>query len=139
FENGPIGVAYHRMVYDDAGKPVDYYFIDANDKYRALTGVDPRGKTVTQAFPGIEKDPFDWIGVFGRVARTGESIRFEQYLQPNNRWYDCVGYQYKPDHFVAAFLEITKRKQAEDALRRNEARQRAMVANIGDVIVVSPR
>ena len=136
FENGPIGVAYHRMIYDDAGKPIDYYFIDANEKYMALTGVDPRGKTVTQAFPGIEKDPFDWIGVFGRVARTGESIRFEQYLQFNNRWYDCVSYQYKPDHFVAAFLEITKRKQAEDALRRNEARQRAMVANIGDVIVI---
>ena len=28
-----------------------------------------------------------------------------------------MGYQYKPDHFVAAFLEITKRKQAEIQLQ----------------------
>ncbi len=120
FDNGPIGVAYHRMIYDDSGDAVDYYFIDANDKYLELTGVDPRGKTVTQAFPGIENDPFDWIGTFGNVAKTGKSIHFEQYLQLNDRWYDCVGYQYSPDHFVAAFQEITVRKRAEEALKETK-------------------
>lgn len=116
FDNGPIGVAYHRMIYDNSGTAVDYHFLDVNDKYLELTGVDPRGKTVTQAFPGIENDPFDWIGTFGNVARTGKSVRFEQYLEFNDRWYDCVAYQYKPDHFVAAFLEITDRKKAEAVL-----------------------
>jgi len=116
FEQGPIGVAYHRMIYDDAGNPVDYLFLDANRSYQELTGVDPRGKRVTEAFPGIENDPADWIGTFGRVARTGEQIRFEQYLEPNDRWYDCVGYQLKPDYFVAAFVEITKRKRYEKEL-----------------------
>ena len=114
FEKGPIGVAYHEMIYDDSGKPIDYRFIDANDTYKNLTGVDPRGKTVLEAFPGIEKDTFDWIGIFGHVARTGEQKRFESYLQANGQWYDVVGYQYKPDHFVAAFTNITERKQAEE-------------------------
>ncbi|KAF0128409.1 MAG: PAS/PAC sensor hybrid histidine kinase [Bacteroidetes bacterium] len=117
FEKGPIGVAYHRMIYDAAGKPVDYFFLDANEAYQELTGVDPIGKLVTEALPGIENDPSDWIGVFGKVARFGETIRFESYLESNQRWYDCVAYQYKPDHFVAAFLEITKRKQAEIRLQ----------------------
>ena len=61
FEKGPIGVAYHEMIYDVSGKPIDYRFIDANRAYRELTGIDPRGKTVLEAFPGIEKDTFDWI------------------------------------------------------------------------------
>jgi len=119
FENGPIGVAYHEMIYDDLGKPSDYRFIDVNESYLELTGVDPRGKTVKQAFPGIEKESFDWIGTYGKVANTGKSIRFEQYLQFNNRFYDCVAYQYKPNHFVSAFLEITKRKRAEQALKES--------------------
>ena len=113
FTKGPIGVAYHEMIYDASGKPADYRFLDANECYLELTGVDPRGKTVKQAFPGIENDPFDWIGTFGNVARTGNQMRFEQHLKTNNRWYDCVAYQYKPDHFVVAFQEITARRQAE--------------------------
>jgi len=121
FEKGPIGVAFHEMVYDETGKPIDYRFLDSNQSYQDLTGVAPGRRLVTEAFPGIEKDPFDWIGTFGRVAQTGEEIRFEQYLAANNRWYDCVGYQYQPDHFVAAFIEITHRKQAEAELRDTQS------------------
>jgi PAS domain S-box-containing protein len=124
FELGPIGVAYHKMIYDEAGEPVDYYFIDANESYNHLTGVSPKGMTARQAFPGIENDPADWIGTFGHVAKSGETIRFEQFLEPNGRWYDCVSYQYKPDHFVAAFNEITLRKQIESALKVSEEKFR---------------
>jgi PAS domain-containing protein len=91
FEKGPIGVAYHAMVYDRQGKPVNYRFLAANQSYQKLTGVDPTGKLVTEAFPGIENNAFDWIGTFGNVAKTGQEIRFQQHLQPNDRWYDCVG------------------------------------------------
>ena len=130
FENGPIAVAYHEMIYDAAGNPVDYRFIDANRSYVDKTGVDPRGKTATEAFPGIENDPSDWIGTFGRVARGGEPIRIEQYFQSNGRWYDCVAYQYKPDHFVAAFLEITRRKRAEGLLQASLREKESLLQEI---------
>jgi PAS domain S-box-containing protein len=136
FEKGPIGVAYHVMVNDALGKPIDYLFLDANEAYIELTGVDPRGKLATEAFPGIENDPFDWIGTFGKVARTGETIRFEQYLQPNQRWYDCVAYQYKPNHFVATFFEITQRKKALKALKESEVKYRKMVENMNSGISI---
>ena len=120
FEKGPIGVAYHRMVYDETGKPVNYYFLDANQSFQKITGISPIAKMVTEAFPGIESDPFDWIGTFGEVAKNGKEIRFQQYFQLNDKWYDCVAYQYKPDHFVAAFLDITDQKRAELALKESE-------------------
>jgi PAS domain S-box-containing protein len=137
FELGPIGVAYHRMIYDEDGNPYDYYFIDANKSYNKLTGVNPKGMTVREAFPGIENDPFDWIGLFGKVAKTGETIRFEQYLELNERWYDCVGYQYKPDHFVAAFNEITKRKEAEISLKESELRFKVLFDDAPDAMLLA--
>ena len=121
FEKGPIGVAYHQMIYDVAGKPVDYYFLDANQSYQKITGVNPIGKLVTEAFPGIENDPFDWIGTYGEVAKNGKEIRIQQHLQLNDKWYDCVAYQYKPDHFVVAFFDITEQKRTELALKEWEA------------------
>lgn len=120
FEKGPIGVAYHRMIYDKNGNPCDYLFLDANQSYQLITGVNPVGKLVTEAFPGIEEDPFNWIGKFGEVAKTGREIRFQQHLSLNDSWYDIVAYQYKPDHFVAAFLDITEQKHAEYALKESE-------------------
>ena len=137
FELGPIGVAYHKMIYDETGKPYDYYFIDANERYNELTGVSPKGMTVRQAFPGIENDPFDWIGMFGHVAKTGETIRFEQFLETNGRWYDCVGYQYKPDHFVAAFNEITKRKEIELALKESELHFKVLFDDAPDAMLLA--
>ena len=121
FEKGPIGVAYHRMEYNQSGIPVNYYFLEANKSYQKMTGVNPVGKKVTEAFPGIENDPFDWIGTFGEVAKTGKEIRIQQYLQVSNKWYDIVGYQYKPDHFVAAFIDITEQKNNEIALKEWDA------------------
>jgi PAS domain S-box-containing protein len=136
FEKGPIGVAYHKMIYNDEGKPIDYLFLSANSSYLELTGVNPAGKLVTEAFPGIENDPFDWIGTFGKVAKTGVEIRFQQYLEHNKRWYDCVGYQYKPDHFVAAFLEITNQKKAEAALKENEEKLSTLFESMTEMVVL---
>ncbi|MDA3847391.1 MAG: PAS domain S-box protein, partial [Vallitaleaceae bacterium] len=137
FEKGPIGVAYHQMIYDDTGKAINYYFIDANVAYQELTGVKPVGKTILEAFPGIENDPFDWIGTFGKVAKSGQDIRFEQYLEFNNRWYDVVAYQYKPDHFVAAFINITDRKLAERAILEEKERLAVTLRSIGDGVITT--
>ncbi len=134
FEKGPLGVAYHKMIYDENGKAVDYRFIDANEQYRELTGVDPRGKTVLEAFPGIEKDTFDWIGTFDTVVHTGEPVRFEQYLENNRRWYDCAAYRYNDGCFVVAFLEITKRKEAETAWKQSELKYRSLIEFSSDVV-----
>ena len=40
------------------------------------------------------------------------------------------------DDLLVIFIDITQRKQTEEALRRSEALQTKMVANIGDVIVI---
>lgn len=136
FEKAPVAVAYHRMIYDDKGSPVDYFFLDVNQAFIDMTGVNPVGKRVTQAFPGIEEDPFNWIGKYEEVVKTGKELRFQQYFPLNDRWYDIVAYRYQPDHFAATFLEITERKKAKLALESSQRRFKALIKNSSDSIVI---
>lgn len=116
--HGPLGVAFHKMIYDENGAPCDYFYIDVNPPFVEMTGVDPCGKTVREAFPGIEKDPYNWIGVFGEVAKTGKTIRFQQILELTGHYYQGLAFQYKPDHFVAAFIDVTEQRNLEEQLRQ---------------------
>jgi two-component system CheB/CheR fusion protein len=68
FDNVPFGVAYHKMLYDRSGNALDYRFLDTNESYRVFIGLDPKGKTAREVIPGIEKNPFDWIGTFAEVV-----------------------------------------------------------------------
>ena len=115
------GFAYHRIVVDEAGKPVDYIFLEVNHAFEKMTGLKREhiiGKKVTTVLPGIEKDSSDWIGVYGRVALTGEPVQFENYAESLGKWYKVVAYCPEKGHFVALFEDITERKKAEEVLSK---------------------
>ncbi len=68
-------------------------------------------KRLTEAIPGIENDPADWIGVYGRVAKTGEPTSFENFAQHEGKWYSMHVYSPIKDHFAVEFHDITARKR----------------------------
>src|SRR5512136_2853212 len=95
FDNMINAFAYHKTVFDDHGKPIDYIFLEINDAFERLTGLKKEnliGKRVTDVLPGIEKEPADWIGTYGRVALTGEPKRFENYSETLKKWYSVTAY-----------------------------------------------
>ncbi|HSK47503.1 MAG TPA: SpoIIE family protein phosphatase [Coriobacteriia bacterium] len=115
------GFALHEIVVDDSGQPVDYIFLEVNQAFEQLSGLQASeiaGKRVTQVLPGIENDPADWIGAYGRVALTGEPLRFEQYSEPLRRWFSVSAYSPARGRFVTVFDDVSERKAAEDVLRR---------------------
>jgi PAS domain S-box-containing protein len=131
FEKMMDGFAHHKIILDREGKPVDYVFLEVNSAFERLTGLkrdEIIGKHVTEVIPGIEKDPANWIGVYGRVALTGEPVQFENYAEPLGKWFKVSAYSPEKSHFVALFEDITSSKKAELALRESELKFRT-VAN----------
>ncbi len=130
FENMINGFALHEIVVDESGRPVDYIFREVNSAFEKNTGLKAEeilNKKVTQAVPGIEKDPFDWIGTYGKVALTGRQIRFEQLSAQLGVWYSVVAYRPMRNFFATVFEDITERRQAEAALRKNERTMRTLI------------
>jgi PAS domain S-box-containing protein len=122
FENMIDAFAYHKMLYNSEGKPVDYVFLEVNCAFEKLTGLKREtmiGKTVLEFYPNTESY---WIETYGRVAMTGISEKFENYSQELGEWYEVNVYSPKKDHFVAIFHDITESKLQELELRKSKER-----------------
>ncbi len=116
FENMLNGFAYHKIIKDKKGKPLDYRFVEINHGFEKLTGLkreDIIGNTVSQVLPGIENDPADWIGRYGKLDQKGDETRFESYSEKLDKWFAVYAYCPKEEYFATIFEDITKRKIAE--------------------------
>jgi PAS domain S-box-containing protein len=132
------GFASHEMVFDDHGNPSDYVFLEVNEAFAKLTGLtDVVGKRVTEVLPGIQDDPADWIGAYGRVATTGHSARYENYSEKLKKWYSVTAYRPSPGQFATVFEDVTQRKVAEEELRRQREWLRVILSSIGDAVIAT--
>ncbi len=90
FENLPDAFAYHQLVTGEAGKPLEYIFLEVNPAFEEMTGLKREkivGKKFTEVLPTIVKSKFDWIYIYSKIAQMEEAIRFEYLLEPSGEWY----------------------------------------------------
>ena len=111
-----------EIILDDEGKPTDYRFLEYNPIFEELTGLQNAiGKTAKELVPDLESF---WIDTYGRVALTGESVRFESYAAPMKRWFNVYASRVGDENsrkVAIVFSNITARKEIEQALRNAKA------------------
>jgi diguanylate cyclase (GGDEF)-like protein/PAS domain S-box-containing protein len=118
FDNMLNGVSHNRMIFRD-GEPVDYEYIAVNQAYGRITGMkDVVGKKISELIPGYCEDNPESLQVFGKVAQTGESVRWEHYLDALGKWFAFSIYSPAQGDFVAVSEDITERKRAEESLHQ---------------------
>ncbi|MCA1628422.1 MAG: PAS domain S-box protein, partial [Acidobacteria bacterium] len=107
-----------EVIFDADEKPVDYRFLESNPMFEQLTGLEnAAGKTALELIPNLESK---WVEIYGKVALTGESVRFEDNSEPMNRWFDVFASRVgdAASHRVAIICtNITERKRMEQTLR----------------------
>ncbi|HKI90344.1 MAG TPA: PAS domain S-box protein, partial [Draconibacterium sp.] len=119
FQNMNSAFTYHQIITDEEGKPVDYIFLDVNSKFEELTGLKRENiinKGIFEVFPEIEES---WIKQFGKVALTGESINFSDYLGELDKHFQISAYSPRKGFFAITLLDISNRIKTEKEL--NEA------------------
>ncbi|UJH93056.1 PAS domain S-box protein [Antarcticibacterium sp. 1MA-6-2] len=109
------GYCLVEMIYDEQGDCVDYRYVETNPVFEAHSGMsNVLGKTVKELVPNIE--PF-WLEYYSKVSKTGESLRFDDYSQSLERWFDVYAFRLdsqQEQQVAIIFKDVTERKQAEE-------------------------
>ncbi|WP_192805161.1 EAL domain-containing protein [Noviherbaspirillum aerium] len=138
FDSMDEGFCIVEMINGPDGKAVDHRFIEINPAFEKLTGMQQAvGRTAREVTPQIE--PY-WFDLYGKVAETGEPVRFEHRFSANNCWFDVYATRVggAGSRMVAVlFSDITQRRLAEEALKASELRFRQLTELSPDGILVN--
>src|SRR5262245_13260265 len=108
------GLCTIEVLFDDHGKAVDYLFVETNPAFVRQTGfADVAGRTIREIAPDHEEF---WFETYGRIAMTGEPMRFEHASVASGSVYDVYAFRIDApeDHRVAVlFSDISERKRRE--------------------------
>lgn len=106
-----------------ADKITDYRFIDANPAFERQTGIrKAAGRSIRELLPDTPLSRFEQ---YGRVALERKTVRFRDYIEPADRWFDVNTFPAGPpeNRQVAVLLnDITRRRQHEEGLQRSKER-----------------
>ncbi len=125
FESIDQGFCVVQLLFD-AGKPVDYRFLEINPAFESQSGLsNALGKRILELAPSMEDH---WFQIYGDVAMTGDAVRFEHHAEALHRWFDVYASRVgePADAMVAIlFSDITQRYELEAQREQLLAAERA--------------
>ena len=113
------GFCVIEMYFDSDGKPADFRFLEANPAFEKQSGLSGAvGKCVREILPQLETH---WYETYGRVALTGESIRFiDEARALDGRWFDVYAFRLgAPEcrRVAILFSDISERRRLQEKTR----------------------
>jgi signal transduction histidine kinase/ActR/RegA family two-component response regulator len=123
FETLIEGFCTIEMIFDAAGKPVDYRFLEINPAFEKQTGMyNAQGKLMRELAPDHEAH---WFELYGKVALTGQPVHFENAAKALGSYYDVRAWRVGgPGSRKVGILfnDIADRKRAEAQIQAQLAR-----------------
>ncbi|HLP78273.1 MAG TPA: PAS domain S-box protein [Candidatus Paceibacterota bacterium] len=123
------GFCVVEMLFDEKAKPVDYRFLEVNPSFEKQSGFhDVSGKRMRELNPDHEPN---WFKVYGKVALTGEPMRFVGEVAAVKRWFDVYAFRLgglESRKVAILFNNITERRETDEALMnaKNEIGRHAL-------------
>ena len=118
------------LMFNKNEQPVDWRFVEVNPAFVAQTGMhEIVGKRIRELVPDHEAY---WFDAYGKVALTGESVRFENCAKGfGDSWFDVNAFRIgapEQRRVAVIFTNITERKKTDAALTALDHRKDEFLA-----------
>jgi PAS domain S-box-containing protein len=139
FDSIDEGFCIVEMIFDNDGRPSDYRFLEVNSSFERQTGMhDAQGKLMRSFAPNHEAY---WFETYGKVALTGEPIRFTNEAKALNRWYDVFAFpvgEGKIRKVAILFNDVSEHKLIEQKLSAASLYSRSLIeASLDPLVTIS--
>lgn len=130
FDNATTGIAYHEIIYDSSGKPIDYIIKNVNSQYEEIISIKKEkviGKQATKVYK-TEKAPY--LEIYSSVSENMESVSFETYFKPMDKYFRISAIPLRKGEFITVFDDISEEKITQEKLKDSESRFRRIFRNL---------
>ncbi|MDX9723137.1 MAG: PAS domain-containing protein [Myxococcota bacterium] len=113
FHEMQTAFALHQAVCDEAGKVIDFRYLDVNPAFERLLGVSAEkltGRTLLELHPSIEAR---WVERLSEVLSSGAAAVYEDELAAIGRYLNVAIYRPTPGRVACTLVDITARRRAE--------------------------
>lgn len=125
------GFCIIEVIFDAVGKPANFRYLKVNRAFEKQSGIQNAvGKCIRDLVPDLEEE---WFEIYGKVALTGEPIRFQNESKVLNCWYSLyafrVGTQDK-GKVAVLFKDITDEVKAKNKIEESLKMQEEFFINV---------
>lgn len=132
FQNMHEGVSIYKIVYNEAGKINDLKVMYFNSK-SVLNEVsnlrNAVGKNITEIYK--EDDAEQYLEIANQIVSENKIKTFESFFKPINKYLLITGFLTPDNLLVILGMDITKRKNYENALKESENKYRTIFQSTG--------
>ncbi len=128
-------IAYCKVLYDEAGQPIDFVLCDVNPAFNRITHVNIKqmlGLKASDFLPDLTKQYCEWLKKCGKAVATRRALTMEKYFASLDKWLIFNGYCPEQGYFAIVIKDITAHRKTEQALRQSEKQYRKLADSITD-------
>jgi diguanylate cyclase (GGDEF)-like protein/hemerythrin-like metal-binding protein/PAS domain S-box-containing protein len=139
FINLPVAASCHRVLQNEGGRPLDCIFTQVNETYASLSGhkmANLIGKRFSEIYLDSWPDADKWHQTWSMVLSENKPRQIELAFGRLQKWLRIVVFPLSADEFACTYIDITRRKVVENALRRSEEKYRFLAEFASDMIII---
>lgn len=128
----PMGYSHQKAILNTKGEVVDFEFLEVNELYASQTrfaAAEFQGKRLSEIFPQLSPEDFDWMIPYAINHSEGSSGSFERYCLYRKCWYKIHYHTTGNQSVIFIYEDISNAKLAELA-REDLKRQHEVLSEL---------